>query len=130
VSERGANIVGFARDVNAPGNVYAAWVWDSSNGMRLLQDVLASEFGLALDGWHLEFAKDITPDARVIVGTGINPDGNREGWLVRLDHPIGVPEPNSIVIGLVASFIVMWSVRARREFMGRNGNKRRTSRFA
>ncbi len=53
----------------------AAFIWDSTNGMRSLQSVLVDEYGLGdiLNGWTLAVAKDITPDGRTIIGTGFIP---------------------------------------------------------
>lgn len=77
-----------------------AFVWTDSNGIEQLQNVLLSRFGLGpqLTDWTLVSATDISPDGRFISGTGINPDGNQEAWLVRLDHPIFVPEPSTLLL--------------------------------
>ena len=45
-------------------------------------------------GWTLLEASGVSADGRTIVGTGINPDGNREAWMVTLDN---VPEPSALV---------------------------------
>ena len=62
-----------------------AFIWDASHGMRLLSSVLSADYGLNLAGWTLQAARSITPDGSVIVGTGINPLGNPEGWVARLE---------------------------------------------
>jgi probable HAF family extracellular repeat protein len=96
VSGDGNVIVGVARDVTSSE---AAFVWDQANGMRNLQDVLISDYGLgqSLAGWTLKGAADISSDGLTIVGGGLNPNGNLEAWLVRLDHPFTVPEPTSFL---------------------------------
>jgi uncharacterized membrane protein len=40
--------------------------------------------GVSSDGWQLTSATNVSGDGQSIVGTGINPDGNSEGWLARL----------------------------------------------
>ncbi len=66
-----------------------AFIWDGIQGMRNLQTVLEKEYGLDLTGWKLQNATGITPDGNVIVGTGINPQGKKEGFRVILDAGTG-----------------------------------------
>ncbi len=61
-----------------------AFMWDSSNGMRDLQEVLEKDYGLALPGWTLLAAFDVTPDGSVITGYGRNPAGNEEAFRISL----------------------------------------------
>jgi len=72
-----------------------AFIWNSVNGMRGLQNVLEDHMGLDLAGWTLTSARDISYHSRVITGFGINPDGNWEGWLVlSWEQPFGpIPDP-------------------------------------
>jgi hypothetical protein len=79
---------------------YKAFVWDPAHGMRDLQDVLINEYGLgnALAGWQLIRATDISNDGLSIVGSGFNPAGDIEAWLVRLDRPLNVPEPAGLIL--------------------------------
>lgn len=73
-----------AYSVSADGSVVVgvsgneAFIWDSANGMRSLQTVLTSDFGLDLAGWHLRGATGISADGQTIVGYGNNPSGNNE----------------------------------------------------
>ena len=62
----------------------SALIWDATHGMRSLQTVFTDEFGLDLTGWRLGTATGISDDGLTIVGTGINPDGNFEGWVADL----------------------------------------------
>ena len=62
-----------------------AFIWDAEHGMRQLQSVLETDYGLDLSEWDLQSASGITPDGNVIVGWGKNPDGNMEGFRVVLD---------------------------------------------
>jgi uncharacterized membrane protein len=97
-----------------PGGGHA-FVWTKEHGMESLHLVLEHRFGLGseLSGWRLTEARAISPDGRSIVGVGVNPSGSTQGWLVRLDRPIFVPEPSSA--GLVAAGLgLLASVRRRR----------------
>jgi probable HAF family extracellular repeat protein len=59
-----------------------AFIWDATNGMRRLADVLAASGVSVPSGWTLRYANGITVSAGVITiaGEGINPDGNTEAW--------------------------------------------------
>ena len=85
VSEDGTVIVGWAQD----GGSLEAFIWTETDGMRPLQDVLVDDFGLDLTGWTLTLALDASVHADsgrvVVVGAGVNPDGNTEGYLAVLD---------------------------------------------
>ncbi len=83
VSGDGSIVVG-ASETSNPYGMGDAFIWDETNGMRLLQQVLTEEYGLDLSGWKLTQAYAISPDGRSIVGHGTNPEGENEAWLVRL----------------------------------------------
>jgi probable HAF family extracellular repeat protein len=70
-----------------------AFMWDSVNGMLDLKDLLANVYGLNLNGWTLSEAYDISADGKTIVGYGINPLGQKEGWVANLTP---VPLPSAI----------------------------------
>jgi probable HAF family extracellular repeat protein len=76
-------------------DIYAAFIWDAQHGMRNLQSVLATDYGLDLTGWKLTSAVDISDDGLVIAGNGINPLGQEEGWVVRLE---AIPEPATLAL--------------------------------
>ncbi len=61
----------------------AAFVWHESTGIRFLRDVLEDE-GVDLTGWHLRQATGVSGAGNVIVGNGINPDGNEEAWIAEI----------------------------------------------
>jgi hypothetical protein len=85
VSGDGSVVVGSADTGAVPASdSNTAFIWDSIHGMRALQDVLQSEYGLDLSGWWLLDAKDISDDGRTIVGVGINPNGDAEAWVAIL----------------------------------------------
>lgn len=83
------------------------FVWRDGMGMREFSQILISDYGLEseLAGWTDLRPTDISDDSLTIVGTGVNPIGDREAWYVRLDRPIGVPEPTAAAI-LVAALMV------------------------
>ncbi|HVP13337.1 MAG TPA: PEP-CTERM sorting domain-containing protein [Phycisphaerae bacterium] len=83
VSADGSVIVG--QGATDASNV--PFVWDSAHGMRGLQSVLTEELGLDLGGWTLTYAKGISADGTVIVGTGINPNGDNEAFRAVLPEP-------------------------------------------
>jgi uncharacterized membrane protein len=70
-----------------------AFIWDSvltGGAMMNLKTYLTNNQGLgaALNGWTLKEATGISDDGRVIVGTGINPQGNYEAFRVMIDLSI------------------------------------------
>ncbi len=78
----GLLIVGYGTDA---GGRRAA-IWENGGGIRALQDVLATDYGLgaALTGWTLTEALAVSPDGFAIAGVGTNPQGRQEGWVARL----------------------------------------------
>lgn len=61
-----------------------AFLWSRSEGLQNLREWLVTEGVEIPSGWRLTGAYDISDDGTTVVGEGINPDGNTEGWLVRL----------------------------------------------
>ncbi len=57
-----------------------AFVWDPVHGMRDLKSVLAL-MGFSTSGWTLQRVNAISGTGRVMVGDGINPFGQPEGWV-------------------------------------------------
>jgi probable HAF family extracellular repeat protein len=88
----------WAKDVSADGSVvvgcsktgigWEAFIWDESNGMRNLKEVLENDFTLDLNGWTLTWANEISANGTVIVGRGYNPEGNREAWVATFSEPV------------------------------------------
>lgn len=64
-----------------------AFIWTPDLGMVSLRQVLIDAGVTGLDGWLLTEARSISADGLFIVGSGINPQGNTEGWLVQLPGP-------------------------------------------
>jgi probable HAF family extracellular repeat protein len=68
------------------GSLPRAFIWDASNAIRPLADVLSAA-GADVTGWELHAATGISADGRVIVGNGRNPDGAFEAWRAVLPPP-------------------------------------------
>lgn len=84
VSTDGSTIVGYGKSASGQ----EAFIWDSTNGMRSLQEVLTS-YGVDLTGWTLTNAHGISHDGKFVVGTGRNPDGKLEAWIAEIAPPWG-----------------------------------------
>ena len=61
-----------------------AFLWDAAHGMRSLLDVLV-EGNPNLTGWNLQSAQSISADGKTVVGFGINPNGDMEGFTAYLE---------------------------------------------
>jgi uncharacterized membrane protein len=97
VSNDGSIIVGKMIKSNSFDKV--AFIWDQTNGVRDLQQVLTADgLGSSLSGWALTDATAITPDGNTIVGNGIDPQGQQEGWIVSLSSSIPPPTLRSITV--------------------------------
>ncbi|MGV2388390.1 MAG UNVERIFIED_CONTAM: hypothetical protein LVR29_08860 [Microcystis novacekii LVE1205-3] len=57
------------------GSVNQAFIWDATNGMRSVQQVLVNDLGLELTGWQLTSMRGISADGLTLVGQGLNPNG-------------------------------------------------------
>ena len=76
--------------------------------MRSLYDVLVNDLELAeVEDWQLLEARAVSDDGLSITGTGINPTGETEAWLVRL------PEPAAPLLPLAALLTVRALARRR-----------------
>ncbi|HEX5068495.1 MAG TPA: hypothetical protein VFY49_20410 [Myxococcota bacterium] len=87
VSPDGAIIVGRAA---GPDLADHAFIWDAANGMRDLRTVLVADYGLDLTGWVLSAAtgmSDVTAGDFTVVGRGIDPQGNEQGFVAFLAIP-------------------------------------------
>ncbi len=64
-------------------------------GCAALRQVLVSQFDLGanLAGWKLRSATAVSADGSVVVGYGMNPNGNREAWIARLGKQSSTDSP-------------------------------------
>jgi probable HAF family extracellular repeat protein len=65
-----------------------AFIWDNTNGMRSLKDVIEDDYGIDItDWWYLDAAMAVVgvDNSLVVVGFGLNPLAQQEGWIVRLE---------------------------------------------
>jgi len=62
--------------------VGGACIWDATNGMRHLQEVLTG-YGLDLTGWSLGVATAVSADGETVVGYGTGPGGH-QAWIATL----------------------------------------------
>ena len=99
VSADGLLVVG--EDQTASGS--EAFIWDPNNGMRSLKWVLETEYGLTaeLEGWTLQSARDVSENGLVIVGYGINPDGEPQAWIVT------IPEPSTLMLLALGGLVLL-----------------------
>lgn len=106
VSGDGLTVVG--RSNIGPTNLDdAAFIWDQAHGMRNLQTILTSDFGINLTGWKLTSATGVSADGMQITGIGTNPQGGHESWFVDLAaNSAAVPEPSSLVIWGLAGLAI------------------------
>lgn len=110
----GGNFSSRASDVSADGTIVVgtsstaqgvrAFVWSETTGMLDLQELLVTQGVLGLDGWKLIDVVAISDDGLWISGTGINPNGYQEGFLVEIG-PIPLPGAAWMLIsGLIGLF--------------------------
>jgi uncharacterized membrane protein len=83
VSGDGSVVVGFGGDGSAP----IAMRWIEATGMVALIDILRAVGAFEAEGWQLRTAYGVSQDGKVIAGEGINPCGQLEGWIARIDGP-------------------------------------------
>ena len=86
-----------------------AFIWDNVNGMRNLKAVLTNTYGLDLEGWTLHAAQGISADGMTIVGTGTNPSGQYEAWLVDLADTNAAE--GFLLFDDFSTTLAQWSVR-------------------
>ncbi|MEM7410847.1 MAG: hypothetical protein AAF430_11480 [Myxococcota bacterium] len=67
------------------GTLARAARWNAADGTEAIADVLRDVYHIAAaDGWTLQEAVAVSSDGQVIVGNGINPQGDPEGWIAVL----------------------------------------------
>jgi uncharacterized membrane protein len=92
------------------GSADDAFIWDANHGMRSLEEVLTTEYGLDVSGWSgLSTAYGISDDGLTIVGAGFR-GGVHEAWVAH------IPEPSTLTLFLVA---ICFAARRRGAALGR-----------
>jgi len=107
-SDNGSTIVGYMATTSSDQSV--AFIYNQASGVQDLQQILTGEgLGSSLTGWTLTAATAITPDGNTIVGDGIDPQGQTEGWIARLNATLQsitvTPANPSITVGATQQFI-------------------------
>lgn len=99
-----------AFDASADGSVIVgtagvdfdhAFVWTEVRGMVMLDELLANA-GVDLTNWQLFQATSISADGNIIVGDGINPNGQREAFRADLTGLLNVPECSTLLLATIA----------------------------
>jgi len=119
----GSVVVGYCAHPDLP---HRAFIWDSGNGMRDLQDVL-TDLGEDLTGWDLQEAAGISDDGFVIVGTGINPASRARGWITAPVLPTPTPTPTptpepSVPLLFATGVVALVGLERRRRHIQRRGS--------
>jgi probable HAF family extracellular repeat protein len=104
----GGDVWGRCTDLTDDGSVIVGWsktdlgdeafIWDETDGMRRLHDVLASDLGIHFPGWTLLSVQGISADGTIMAGDGVNPQGARESWIARLVSDSGDPSGSIPVV--------------------------------
>ncbi len=102
VSGDGSVVVGLGISNQGCGSCGSAFIWDDTNGMRFLDDVLTEDYGIDLDGWFLEVATAISDDGQTIAGIGYNSNDRSyaTAFVVRL------PEPGTLSFVTIVAMVV------------------------
>jgi uncharacterized membrane protein len=91
VSDDGRVVVGEAY-LEMPGPSIAT-IWTPEDGMRPLRDVLVANGIEAAAAWTLTIALGVSADGRTFAGEGVNPCGQDEAWIARIDGPLAAECP-------------------------------------
>ena len=74
-----------------------AFVWTKTGGMQTLRSYLA-KFGIDTTGWTIFAANGVSADGNTFVASGLNPQGQSEGFIASV-RPIPEPSTLALVVG-------------------------------
>ena len=86
VSADGKVVVG---NSNTDSGSSEAFVWTEASGMVRLHDILVANGATGLSDWGRLKARGISGDGKWVVGRSVNPSGDTEAFLARIDGDIG-----------------------------------------
>ncbi len=81
ISDDGETIVGYYMDATAQ---YRSFIWRKAYGVLDLKTAFENIYGLDVTNWTLHTATGISGDGSIIVGWGINPQDEEEGWIANI----------------------------------------------
>jgi probable HAF family extracellular repeat protein len=119
MQDLGGGFQSHAYGISADSNIIvgrndsAAFIWDSTNGMRSLYNVLSTN-GADLTGWtNLSYATAISGDGSTIVGYG-SYNGKTTGYIAKISTAI-IPEPTTLSLFALGGVAFLHRKRAKRE---------------
>jgi probable HAF family extracellular repeat protein len=89
------------------GSIGGAAYWTEQAGMQALLDYLVANGATGLSGWVLYEANAMSADGKWIVGTGVNPSGQREAFIAEIS-PVPLPAAAWFIapaVGLLAPWV-------------------------
>jgi uncharacterized membrane protein len=101
LSRDGSIVVGNSDSLWGHGPYFQAFIWDDTQGMRNLRDVLVQNHGLDMTDWVLLSAEGVSDDGTTIAGIGINPVGRTETWIAV------IPEPSFVALAVAGLLVGM-----------------------
>lgn len=105
ISHNGAVLAGNQADLHRDDNeppLPEAVIWlreEEGYVIRRLSDILAAQ-GVDTGGMHLRSIVDMSADGHVMIGEGIDDEGNRRSWYAVV--PSFIPEPSGFTIAVIA----------------------------
>lgn len=84
--------------------VQEAFIWTPTTGMQAVKQILIyNGLGAQVADWDLQNVTSISADGKTVAGYGVNPSGLTEAWSATVNEWVVVPEPSSLVMGLLAA---------------------------
>lgn len=121
VSNGGRRAVGLCL-FSGTGNT--ATMWDAGSSVQSVRAALI-DGGVAMSQWHLQSVTAMSDDGTVLVGFGINPDGQQEAWVATIPMPCAADYDGNGIreVTDIFTFLTDWfaGVPAAYEFGGTPG---------